>query len=115
MERVEDFTLTLSGRVKRRTEKFGLFWNYPNPTIFSEEHALWLEAEEDRDFTFFLIADWSHQKAKLYLHGKYICELPYETKGGLYFILRNADVTIKHIQVRKGIDDEGKQATNIYL
>ena len=103
MEQVDDFTLTLSGKIKRGTEKFGLFWDYSHPTIFSEDHALWLKPKEGRDFSFRLIADWKNKKARMYLGDEYICERPYETKGGLFFILKNADVTIKHIQVRKGI------------
>lgn len=103
MEQVKDFTLTFSGKVEKGTEKFGIFWNYSEPTIFSEEHALWLEPEEDGSFTFHLMADWNKGKARLYLYEKYICELPYKTSGGLYFILKNASVTFEHIQMTRVI------------
>lgn len=99
MAQAKNFTLTFSGKLEKGAEKFGLFWNYPSPTVFAEEHALWLEPEADGSFTFHLKADWQKGKAELYLYDQYICELPYETSGGLYFILKNASVAIEHIQV----------------
>ena len=99
MELAKDFTLTLSGRLEKDTEEFGLFWDYPSPTIFSEEHALWLKPAEDGNFSYRLVADSKKQKAQLYLYDTCICELPYETRGGLYFILKNGGVTLTHIQV----------------
>ena len=106
MEQAKDYTLTISGTLEQGAEKFGLFWNYPTPTIFSEEHVLWLEPEEDGNFIFQLIADWSEKKARLYLYDEFIDELPYETCGGLYFVLKHASVTFKHIQVIRGICNE---------
>lgn len=108
MEQAKDYTLTVSGTLEQRGGKFGLFWNYPTPTIFSEEHVLLLESEEDGNFTFQLMADWSEGKAKLYLYDEFICELPYETSGGLYFVLKNVNVTFKYIQVIRGICNERK-------
>jgi hypothetical protein len=100
MELVKDFTLIISGRLEKDTERFGLFWDYMTPIVFSEEHALWLEPAEDGSFTFRLRADAKSKKAKLYLYDQCICELPYETRGGLYFILKNGVVTLNHIQLK---------------
>lgn len=108
MAEAKNFTLTVSGQIEKGAERFGLFWNYTMPTVFSEEHTLWLEPEEEGSFIFRLLGDWTEGKARLYLYDEYIGELPYETSGGLYFILKNASVTFKHIQVMKGICNEGK-------
>ena len=88
-------------RKQKGTEKLGLFWDYPLPTVFSEEHALWLEAKREGTFTYVLKADWEGKKARLYFYDELICEMPYETIGGLHFVLKNASVTIQHIQVVK--------------
>ena len=101
MELANDFTLTISGRLEKDTEKFGLFWDYQTPTVFSEEHALWSEPAEDGCFRFYLKADTKEKKAKLYLYDTCVCEMPYETSGGLYFILKNGKVTFEHIKVQK--------------
>ncbi len=103
MAMAKDFTLTFSGKLEKGAERFGLFWNYPSPTIFSEEYALWLEPEADGSFTFCLSADSHEGKARLYLNDKYIRGLPYETCGGLYFILKNAVLKLEYIQVIKNI------------
>ena len=101
MELAKDFTLTLAGRLEKDTEKFGLFWNYTSPTIFSEEHALWLQPAGDGSFVFTLKADATEKKAQLFLYDTCVCEMPYETSGGLYFILKNGKVTLEHIKVSK--------------
>ena len=106
MAEAKDFALTVSGKMEKGTEKFGLFWDYSMPTVFSEEHALWLEPNEDGFFQFKLIANWQQGKAKLYSDDTSICDLSYESNGGLYFILKNAKVTFEHIQVKKGVSDE---------
>ena len=69
------------------------------PTVFSEEHALWLEVDEKGEFEYCLKCDWECKKAERYFYDELVCELPYETVGGLHFILKNASVTLQHIQV----------------
>ena len=101
MELAKSFELTISGEIKEGTEKFGLFWNYPMPTVFSEEHALWLSGTSEGDFFYRLKADWEGKKAELYFYDELVCELPYETIGGLHFILKDASVKLHHIEVIK--------------
>lgn len=98
-----DFTLTFSGKLKNGSEKFGLFWDYASPTVFSEEHALWLEPQFETAFSYELKADSKAQKAMLYLNGNFVEELPYNTTGGLYFILKNATLSLYDIKNTKGI------------
>lgn len=104
MEKARDFTLTFSGILEEGAERFGLFWDYPTPTVFAEEHALWLEPEAGSRFTFRLEGDFGKQKARLYLNENFVCEMPYETCGGLYFILKHVAVRFEHIQVQKGLE-----------
>ena len=101
MEVVKNFVLTISGKIEKGTEKFGLFWDYSLPTVFSEEHALWLEENKEGEFRYCLKGDWKHRKAQLTFFDKLVCEFPYETVGGLHFLLKNASVTLQHIQVEK--------------
>ncbi|MBE6602520.1 MAG: MBL fold metallo-hydrolase [Ruminococcaceae bacterium] len=105
MDRLDSFTLCVRGKCELSEGLFGLFWNYPNVTVF-DESALWeIPAGEDGAFEFCLSADAETKKATLACNGKTVRTDAYEKQrgSGLNFVLKNAVLTLHEIKLIKGV------------
>lgn len=105
MDLLSDFTLTLKGKVEPDSEVFGLFWNYPEHTVFKTNEVLPICRDSDGSFDFKLTADSAAGLATLYHNGALIATLPYVKKldSGLYFVLKKARVTMRNVKLVKGV------------
>ena len=97
------FTLTIKGRTGKQCERFGLFWNYEKPTVWSDDHALWTGIPAEQEFTVTLTADASAGTAALCCNGKHVRKQNYQPakERGLYLLMRNAEVILTQICVVK--------------
>lgn len=98
-----DFTLEFTGKISKNYDYFGLFWDYNKPTVFSEDRALKLFPESEKEFKYMLKADFNKKSARLYLNGNLIKEMEYTEIGGLHFILKNATLILSNIKITRGI------------
>ena len=103
MANAPSFTLTITGCAGEHCEQFGLFWNYEKPTVWSDEHALWIGIQPGKPFTAKLTADAVSGTAELYCNDVLVQKLAYqpEKERGLYLLMRNAAVVLNEITVIK--------------
>jgi len=105
MDFLESFTLRVRGNLSPGSELFGLFWNYPNITVFDESQVLKIEPDFEGAFDFRLVADAKKGSATVVCNGENTQSLPYEKVLGssLNFVLKNATLTLREIELKKGI------------
>ena len=98
----QKWTVELTGRANTVEEVF-LTWNYVYPEAFKAEEALALPMVNGEEFDFRISVDCDTGKAILNSNGSFVQEFsfPVEWKKGLYFVIKNADITMKHIRVVK--------------
>ena len=98
----QKWTVELKGCAIEVEEAF-LTWNYVYPEAFNAEEALALHMVNGADFNFRISVDCDAGKAILNSNGSFVQEFsfPTEWKKGLYFVIKNADITMKHIRVVK--------------
>ena len=106
MDLLNDFTLTMKGKVDPQSESFGLYWNYPNHDKFSASDVLPVFHDADGSFDFKLTADSAAGLAKIYHNGALVATLPYVKKpdSGLYFVMKRAYVTVRDVKLVKGVN-----------
>lgn len=105
MDLLNDFTLTLKGKVDPQSESFGLYWNYPNHDQFSANDVLPIFHDADGSFDFKLTADSASGLAKIYHSGALMATVPYTKRpdSGLYYVMKKAIVTVSHVKLVKGV------------
>ena len=98
----QKWTVALKGRANAVEEAF-LTWNYVYPEAFKAEEALPLPMIDGEEFDFQVSVDCDAGKAILTNNGNIVQEFsfPVEWKKGLYFVIKNGDITMKHIRVVK--------------
>lgn len=103
MDRLPGYTLRVRGRAEE-SELFGLFWNYPNVTVFSEEALLPIPVSAEGDFDLCLRADEELGEMTLVCNGEEIVRAPYERcpDSGLSFVLRNATLKLESVSLTAG-------------
>ncbi len=102
LRQAQNWTLNMSGHAERLGTA-ALFWNYADPSVYNEDEALKLPLRSGEDFAIELIVNGDAGKAELKNKGELIEELTFTPaqRRGLYFILKDADVTLHHIKVIK--------------
>ncbi len=98
----QNWTLTLNGYAERMGEA-ALFWNYADPSEYKDEETLKLPLQSGEDFAIEFVVNGDTGTAVLKNKGELIKELTFTPayRKGLYFILKDADVTLHHIKVVK--------------
>ncbi len=102
LRKAQNWTLTLNGHAERMGTA-ALFWNYADPSEYNDAEALRLPLQPGEDFAIEFIVNGDAGKAELKNKGELIEELTFTPakRRGLYFILKDADVTLHHIKVIK--------------
>ena len=105
MDFLASFTLRVRGQLSPESELFGLFWNYPDITVFDESQVLKIEPDSEGVFDFCLVADAQKGIAAAVCNGETVQTLPYEKVLGssLNFVLKNATLTLCEIDLKKGV------------
>lgn len=98
----QKWTAELTGCADNVEEAY-LTWDYDYPEVFNPEAALALPVVNGEEFDFQISVDCDAGKASLSSNGSLVQEFafPVEWKKGLYFVIKNADITLKHIRVVK--------------
>ena len=98
----QKWTVDLKGFANEVEEAY-LTWNYVYPEAFKAEEALPLPMVDGEEFDFQVSVDCDAGKAILTNNGNIVQEFsfPMEWKKGLYFVIKNGDITMKHIRVVK--------------
>ena len=104
LDRLQSFTLTAKGSTSPDGELFGLFWNYPNVTVFDENEVLRLPTDTEGNFDFCLRVDAGSGCATLTCNGEEVCSLPYEKRLGssLNFVLKNLTLELRELRLIAG-------------
>lgn len=105
MDRLESFTLSVRGATEGDAELLGLFWNYPNITVFDGQEVLDIPIGEDGTIDFCLKADAVSKTATVLSGGEIVKVLPYEKclDSSLNFVIKNATLKIDRIKLVKGV------------
>ncbi len=106
LDRLADFTLTVRGRVEPDAEMLGLFWNYPNVTVFDENEVLPISINESGAVDFCLVTDSANGIATVYNGGEKIGDIPYEKRVGssLNFVMKNTVLKLHEIRLISGAE-----------
>ncbi len=102
LRKAQNWTLYMRGHAER-AGMIALFWNYANPSEYNDTEALRLPVQDGEDFDIEFIVEGDVGKAMLKNKGELTQELTFTPSQhkGLYLILQNADITLKHIKVVK--------------
>ena len=94
-----DFILEFSGKITGDYDKFGIMMGYSQHTVFDEEKVLWLEPLKNQDFSYEIKVDFEKKNAEVSFNGEFAKNFPIEEIGGLHFVLKNAELTLKSIKI----------------
>ena len=102
LRKAQNWTLYMRGHAER-AGMIALFWNYANPSEYNDTEALRLSVQDGEDFDIEFIVEGDVGNAMLKNKGELIQKLTFTPSQhkGLYLILQNADITLKHIKVVK--------------
>lgn len=105
LDRLRSFTLTAKGSASPGGELLGLFWNYPDITVFDENEVLRIPTDAEGNFAFCLKADASSGCATLSCNGEEVCSLPYEKRMGssLNFVLKDLTLALQELRLIAGV------------
>ncbi|MBR4767696.1 MAG: MBL fold metallo-hydrolase [Lachnospiraceae bacterium] len=93
------FVLTLRGSVREGSEKVGFFIDYSSPTVFSEEHAFWLDTALRGPLELRIEADAGNRKMRIFIRNELVRESDFKEAGDFCLILKNAALSLREICV----------------